>query len=133
MFGFLLLASPQICETVLGLTSKVIALLEVPDAVNVHLVDSGFFGALNASWLLVIVFDLITIFMVLSLLLEVAERYMVLAMLTITAPLAFAMGGSQSKTGENPAPVALLASMDRRAEVLLAVIPAEAAVLAAQI
>lgn len=96
VFGFLLLASPQICETVLGLTSKVIALLEVPDAVNVHLVDSGFFGALNASWLLVIVFDLITIFMVLSLLLEVAERYMVLAMLTITAPLAFAMGGSKS-------------------------------------
>ena len=39
MFGFLLLASPQICEIVLGMTSKVIALLEVPDAINVQLVD----------------------------------------------------------------------------------------------
>ena len=96
VFGFLLLASPQICETVLGLTSSVIALLEVPDAINVQLVDGSVIGVFTASWILVIIFDLITMFMVLSLLLEVAERYMVLAMLTITAPLAFAMGGSKS-------------------------------------
>ena len=96
VFGFLLLASPQICETVLGLTSSVIALLEVPDVINVQLVDGSVIGVFTASWILVIIFDLITMFMVLSLLLEVAERYMVLAMLTITAPLAFAMGGSKS-------------------------------------
>lgn len=95
-FGFLLLASPQICETVLGMTSKVIVLLEVPDTINVQLVDGSVIGVFTASWILVIIFDLITMFMVLSLLLEVAERYMVLAMLTITAPLAFAMGGSKS-------------------------------------
>ena len=96
VFGFLLLASPQICEIVLGMTSKVIALLEVPDAINVQLVDGSVFGVFTASWLLVIIFDLITMFMVFSLLLEVAERYMVLAMLTAMAPLAFAMGGSKS-------------------------------------
>ena len=96
VFGFLLLASPQICEIVLGMTSKVIALLEVPDAIHVQLVDGSVFGVFTASWLLVIIFDLITMFMVFSLLLEVAERYMVLAMLTVMAPLAFAMGGSKS-------------------------------------
>lgn len=96
VFGFLLLASPQICEIVLGMTSKVIALLEVPDAINVQLVDGSVIGVFTASWLLVIIFDLITMFMVFSLLLEVAERYMVLAMLTVMAPLAFAMGGSKS-------------------------------------
>ena len=96
VFGFLLLASPQICEIVLGMTSKVIALLDVPDAINVQLVDGSVFGVFTASWLLVIIFDLITMFMVFSLLLEVAERYMVLAMLTVMAPLAFAMGGSKS-------------------------------------
>ncbi len=96
VFGFLLLASPQICETVLNMTTNVIKLLEIPDAINVHLVDGSIFGVLGASWILVIIFDVITMFMVLSLLLEVAERYMVLAMLTITAPLAFAMGGSKS-------------------------------------
>ena len=96
VFGFLLLASPQICETVLGITSSVISLIELPDAINVQLVDGSVIGVFTASWILVIIFDLITMFMVLSLLLEVAERYMVLAMLTIMAPLAFAMGGSKS-------------------------------------
>ena len=96
VFGFLLLASPQICEIVLGITSKVIALLDVPDAIHVQLVDGSVFGVFTASWLLVIIFDLITMFMVFSLLLEVAERYTVLAMLTVMAPLAFAMGGSKS-------------------------------------
>lgn len=96
VFGFLLLASPQICETVLGITSSVIALIEIPDAINVQLVDGSVIGVFTASWILVIIFDLITMFMVLSLLLEVAERYMVLAMLTVMAPLAFAMGGSKS-------------------------------------
>ena len=96
VFGFLLLASPQICEIVLSMTSKVIALLEVPDAINVQLVDGSVIGVFTASWILVIIFDLITMFMVFSLLLEVAERYMVLAMLTVMAPLAFAMGGSKS-------------------------------------
>ena len=73
-----------------------IALLDVPDAIHVQLVDGSVFGVFTASWLLVIIFDLITMFMVFSLLLEVAERYMVLAMLTVMAPLAFAMGGSKS-------------------------------------
>ena len=54
VFGFLLLASPQICETVLGMTSKVIALLEVPDAIHVQLVDSSVIGVFTAAWLLVI-------------------------------------------------------------------------------
>ena len=74
VFGFLLLASPQICEMVLDITSRVISLLEIPDAIDVQLVDSSVFGVLGAAWILVIIFDLITMFMVLSLLLEVAER-----------------------------------------------------------
>ena len=96
VFGFLLLASPQICEIILGITSRVIAAVELPDAINVQLVDGSVIGVISAAWLLVIIFDLITMFMVFSLLLEVAERYVVLAMLTIMAPLAFAMGGSKS-------------------------------------
>ncbi len=96
VFSFLLLASPQICEIGLDLTSRIMALLEIPDAIDVHLVDSGLFGALTAAWLLVIIFDIIIMFKVLKLLLEVAERYVILAVLSITAPLAFSMGGSKS-------------------------------------
>ncbi len=50
----------------------------------------------TAAWLLVIVCDIIIMFKVLKLLLEVAERYVILAVLAITAPLAFSMGGSKS-------------------------------------
>lgn len=96
VFSFLLLASPQICEIGLDLTSRIMALLEIPDVIDVHLVDSGVFGTLSAAWLLVIIFDIIIMFKVLKLLLEVAERYVILAVLAITAPLAFSMGGSKS-------------------------------------
>lgn len=96
VFSFLLLASPQICDIGLSLTSTVMELLQVPDAVNVHLVDDSAFGSITVSWLLVIIFDLIIMFQVFKLLLEIAERYVILAMLTITAPLAFGVGGSRS-------------------------------------
>ncbi len=96
VFSFLLLACPQLCEIGLNLTSKIMTLLGVPDAINVHLVDGSIFGTLTAAWLLVIIFDIILMFMVLKLLMEVAERYVILAVLTITAPLAFSMGGSKN-------------------------------------
>ena len=96
IFSFLLLASPQICDIGLSMTSRIIDLLQIPNAVNVQLVDESVFGSLTAAWLLVIIFGVIIMFKVFKLLLEIAERYVILAMLTITAPLAFAMGGSKS-------------------------------------
>ena len=96
IFAFLLLASPQICGIGLNLTASIIALLEIPDAVQVTLVDDSVFGSLVAAWLLIIIFNLIIMFKVLGLILALAERYVVLAVLTVTAPLAFSMGGSRS-------------------------------------
>lgn len=96
VFSFLLLASPQICDIGLSLTSTIMELLQVPNAVNVHLVDDSAFGSITVSWLLIIIFDLIIMFQVFKLLLEIAERYVILAALTITAPLAFGVGGSRS-------------------------------------
>lgn len=96
VFSFLLLASPQICEIGLNLTSRIMALLEIPNVIDVHLADDSLFGTLSAAWLLVIICDIIIMFKVLKLLLEVAERYVILAVLSITAPLAFSMGGSKS-------------------------------------
>ena len=96
VFAFLLLASPQICQIGLDITSNIVAFLEMPDAVDVHLLDDSAFGSLTAAWLLVIICDAIVMFKVFRLLLEIVERYLVLAMLTITAPLAFATGGSRN-------------------------------------
>ena len=96
VFSFLLLASPQICEIGLSMTAKIIELLQIPDAIHVTMIDESVFGALSASWLLVILTGVIIMVKVLRLLLEIAERYLILSVLTITAPLAFSMGGSKS-------------------------------------
>ena len=96
VFAFLLMASPQICRIGLNLTSNIMDLLSIPDATKVGLVDESVFGAMTASWIMAIICSVIVMFKVLGLVVEVAERYVVLAMLAITAPLAFAMGGSKS-------------------------------------
>ena len=59
IFAFLLLASPQICRTGLDITSRIMSALEIPDAVNVTLVDESIFGSLTAAWLLVIICGLL--------------------------------------------------------------------------
>lgn len=96
VFSFLLLASPQICDIGLSMTAKIIELLQIPDAIHITMIDKSVFGALSASWLLVILTGAVIMFKVLRLLLEIAERYLILSVLTITAPLAFSMGGSKS-------------------------------------
>ena len=96
VFSFLLLASPQICRVGLDLTSNIMELLSIPDATDVALVDESVFGTLTASWVMAIICSVIVMFKVLKLTIELAERYVILAMLALTAPLAFAMGGSKN-------------------------------------
>ena len=95
-FSFLLVASPQICELGLNMTSTVIELLEMPDAVNITFADEASFGGLTGSWLLVVICGIIVMFQTFKLIMEMAERYFILAVLTITSPLAFGMGGSRN-------------------------------------
>ncbi len=96
VFSFLLVASPQICNIALNMTSTVINMLEVPDAVDIKFADKASFAGLSASWLLVVICGIVVMFQSLKLILEMAERYFILAVLTITSPLAFGMGGSRS-------------------------------------
>ena len=95
-FSFLLVASPQICELGLNMTSTVIELLEMPDAVNITFADEASFGGLTGSWLLVVICGIIVMFQTFKLIMEMAERYFILAVLTMTSPLAFGMGGSRN-------------------------------------
>ena len=60
-FSFLLVASPQICELGLNMTSTVIELLQMPDAVDVTFADEASFGGLTGSWLLVVICGIIVI------------------------------------------------------------------------
>lgn len=95
-FSFLLVASPQICELGLNMTSTVIELLQMPDAVDITFADEASFGSLTGSWLLVVICGIIVMFQTFKLIMEMAERYFILAVLTITSPLAFGMGGSRN-------------------------------------
>lgn len=96
VFSFLLVASPQICQLGLDMTARVIERLNAADAVNVQLVGAETFGELGAAWLLTIIINIILMFKVIRFLLEIVERYLVLAFLTICAPLAFGVGGSKN-------------------------------------
>lgn len=95
-FSFLLVASPQICELGLNMTSTVIELLQMPDAVDITFADEASFGGLTGSWLLVVICGIIVMFQTFKLIMEMAERYFILAVLTITSPLAFGMGRSRN-------------------------------------
>ena len=95
-FSFLLVASPQICELGLNMTSTVIELLQMPDAVDITFADEASFGGLTGSWLLVVICGIIVMFQTFKLIMEMAERNFILAVLTITSPLAFGMGGSRN-------------------------------------
>lgn len=96
VFAFLLLACPQICRLCLDLTSAVIELLELPNVVDIKFADESSFLGMNAAWLLVVICGVITMFQSFKLIFEMAERYFIVAVLTMTAPLAFGMGGSRN-------------------------------------
>ena len=96
VFAFLLLASPQICNICLDMTSSIMELMEMPDAVNITLAEEATFGGLAVAWLLVVICGIIVMFQSFKLIFEMAERYFILAMLTICSPLAFGTGGSRT-------------------------------------
>ena len=94
---FFLVFSRQVCDIGLGITKSVIELLEVPEIVQVpKLSELTFHVPGDASWLLVIIVGVILVVQIVKLFFEIGERYVVLAVLTVLSPLAFAMGGSLS-------------------------------------
>ena len=96
VFSFLLLASPQICDICLDMTSTVIGIMKLPDAVDIDIIQESAFDGLACAWLLVFICGIIVMFQSFKLIFEMAERYFILAMLTICAPVAFGMGGSRN-------------------------------------
>lgn len=97
VFSFLLLASRQICNMAMGITGKVIDLLQIPSELSLAIPDQSMFNiGSNVKWLIVIVVGFILIFQYIKLLFEIGERYVVTSVLTFFAPLAFSMGGSKN-------------------------------------
>ena len=95
VFAFLLLVSQQICEIGLGISAQVIKMLQIPSSVTITIPDENNFS-IGASWLLIIIVGLVVMWQFVKLCFEVAERYVVTAILVLMAPLAFGMGGSKN-------------------------------------
>lgn len=96
IFGFLLIFSRQICDIGMGISKKTIALLEIPINIQLKLPEESFFGGFDSSWMLVIIIGLILGIQLVKLFFEIGERYVIVAVLTLLAPLGFSMGGSKS-------------------------------------
>ena len=95
LFGTLLIFSKDICDIGLSLGKNVIELLGVPTSFEVTFPDESFFTG-GASWLLVIIIGLILGFQLIKLFFEIAERYVVVGVLTLLCPVGLAMGGSKA-------------------------------------
>ena len=94
------MVSRQICEIGFGFSSTIMDMLQIPNAITFDPFGEDTFDMLpNAGWFVVILVNVIIQWQTIKLFFEVAERYVILCVLTYCAPLAFAMGGSKS-TGE---------------------------------
>ena len=97
VFAFLLFVSPQICRIGLDMTARIIDLLGItPGTIDAEFTGEATFRGVAASWLIAIIVNIVLLFKIIRFLLEIVERYLVLAFLTICAPLAFGVGGSKS-------------------------------------
>jgi hypothetical protein len=99
IYGFLLLASRQILMLGLSISGQVISVLNIPSSIMIKTPDEGFFTALglgSAGWLMAIIIGLIVGWQVIKLFFEIGERYVIVCLLILFAPLGFAMGGSKA-------------------------------------
>ncbi len=96
LFGFLLIFSEDICEIGLSLGKNVIDLLGIPTSITLTMPTDSMFSGVGASWLLVIIIGFVLGFQLIKLFFEIAERYVVVAVLTLLCPVGLAFGGSKS-------------------------------------
>ena len=96
LFGFLLIFADSICEIGLSLGKRVIDLLGIPEAVALTMPEESMFSEADAPWLLVIIIGFILGFQLIKLFFEVAERYVLVGVLTMLCPVGLAFGGSKS-------------------------------------
>ena len=95
LFGTLLIFSKDICDIGLSIGKNVIDLLGIPTSVTLTMPDESYFSG-SSSWLLVIIIGFIIGFQLIKLFFEIAERYVIVAVLTLLMPVGLAMGGSKS-------------------------------------
>ena len=96
LFVFLLIMSKQICEIGLSIGKTLMELIGLPEKASITFPNEGMFPDLTSSWLLIVIIGVLIGSQLIKLFFEIGERYVVVAILTLFSPVAFAMGGSRS-------------------------------------
>ena len=96
LFGFLLIMSKQVCEIGLSIGKTLMELIGLPEKASITFPDDSMFPDLTSSWLLIVIIGVLIGTQLIKLFFEIGERYVVVAILTLFSPVAFAMGGSRS-------------------------------------
>ena len=96
LFGFLLIMSKQVCEIGLSIGKTLMELIGLPEKARITFPDDSMFPDLTSSWLLIVIIGILIGTQLIKLFFEIGERYVVVAILTLFSPIAFAMGGSRS-------------------------------------
>lgn len=96
LFGFLLIMSKQVCEMGLSIGKTLMELIGLPEKASITFPDDSMFPDLTSSWLLIVIIGVLIGAQLIKLFFEIGERYVVVAILTLFSPIAFAMGGSRS-------------------------------------
>ena len=111
LYGFLLLCSRQIFGLGLGMGARVIKLIEIPTVIKVTTPDPSILGDMDGSWFIVCVLTVIVGFSLMKMFFSIGERYVVLCVLVLFAPLGFAMGGSKATKDIATGYIRMFASM----------------------
>ena len=96
LFGFLLIMSKRVCEIGLSIGKTLMELIGLPEKASITFPDDSMFPDLTSSWLLIVIIGVLIGAQLIKLFFEIGERYVVVAILTLFSPIAFAMGGSRS-------------------------------------
>lgn len=112
IYGFLLLTSKPICLFGLSLGGQIIDLLNVPRSIKITSPDATLFTSLgDSSWIMVIIIGTVIGFQFIKLFFEIGERYVIVCILTLLAPLGFSMGGSKATKDIATGYIRMFASM----------------------
>ena len=96
LFGFILIMSKQVCEIGLSIGKTLMELIGLPEKASITFPDDSMFPDITSSWLLIVIIGVLIGAQLIKLFFEIGERYVVVAILTLFSPIAFAMGGSRS-------------------------------------
>ena len=110
LFGFLLIFSRSICDICLSISKRVIDMLGIPKNISLRFPTESYFSG-GASWVLVIVVGFILGIQLFKLFFEIAQRYVMVGILSLLLPVGLSMGGSKSTKDICNGYVRMLASM----------------------